>query len=216
MAHFKSNLRDIEFNLFEVLNRQDLLGSAPHEDLDAQTAGDILQEVNRLAAGPIAESYPAGDRNPPVFDRETASVRVPEAFAKSYHAFMDAEWFRLELPHELGGTAAPRSLCWAVAELILGANPAVWMYASGALFAHALWQLGTPDQRRFARQAVERRWTATMVLTGQAVHHRRRARPGREHLPFCPRPARGRWPRYQGTIHVPGAEVPGRPRRLAR
>jgi len=165
MAHFKSNLRDIEFNLFEVLNRQDLLGSAPHEDLDAQTAGDILQEVNRLAAGPIAESYPAGDRNPPVFDRETASVRVPEAFAKSYHAFMDAEWFRLELPHELGGTAAPRSLCWAVAELILGANPAVWMYASGALFAHALWQLGTPDQRRFARQAVERRWTATMVLT---------------------------------------------------
>ena len=27
MGHYKSNLRDIEFNLFEVLNRQDLLGS---------------------------------------------------------------------------------------------------------------------------------------------------------------------------------------------
>src|SRR6266516_1265415 len=78
---------------------------------------------------------------------------------------MDAEWFRLELPAELGGTDAPRSLCWAVAELILGANPAVWMYASGASFARALLVMGTPYQKRFAEFAVERKWTATMALT---------------------------------------------------
>ncbi len=29
MSHYKSNLRDIEFNLFEVLRRQDLLGGPP-------------------------------------------------------------------------------------------------------------------------------------------------------------------------------------------
>jgi len=165
MAHYKSNLRDIEFNLFEVLNRQAMLGSAPHEELDEQTARGILAEVNRLAIGPLAESFTKSDRHPPVFDRATHSVRIPEAFARSFRAFMDAEWFRLELPAELGGTAAPRSLCWAVAELILGANPAVWMYASGASFAHALWLMGTPEQRRFAERAVEGRWSATMVLT---------------------------------------------------
>jgi alkylation response protein AidB-like acyl-CoA dehydrogenase len=165
MAHFKSNLRDIEFNLFEVLNRQGLLGSAPHEDLDEETARGILDEVNRLATGPLAQSFADGDRNPPVFDPATHSVRIPEAFARSFHAFMDAEWFRLELPTELGGSAAPRSLCWAVAELILGANPGVWIYASGASFAHALWLMGTPEQRRFAERAVEGKWTATMVLT---------------------------------------------------
>jgi alkylation response protein AidB-like acyl-CoA dehydrogenase len=165
MTHFKSNLRDIEFNLFEVLGRQDLLGRAPHADLDVPTARGILAEVERLAAGPIAASYAASDRNPPEFDPRTATVKIPAEFAKSYQAFMDAEWFRLELPHELGGTAAPRSLCWAVAELILGANPAVWMYASGAAFAHAVWQMGTPEQQRFARHAIDRRWTATMVLT---------------------------------------------------
>ena len=27
MGHYKSNLRDIEFNLFEMLGRQDVLGS---------------------------------------------------------------------------------------------------------------------------------------------------------------------------------------------
>jgi len=165
MAHFKSNLRDIEFNLFEVLNRHELLGETPHEELDEETARGILEEVDRLATGPLAESFVDSDRNPPVFDLATHSVRMPEAFAKSFHAFVDAEWFRLELPPELGGSAAPRSLCWAVAELVLGANPAVWMYGNGASFAKALWLMGTPEQKRFAETAVERKWTATMVLT---------------------------------------------------
>ena len=165
MAHFKSNLRDIEFNLFEVLNRQELLGSAPHDELDVETARGMLEEVNRLACGPLADSFVDADRHPPVFDQATHSVRLPESFARSFRAFADAEWFRLELPAELGGLAAPRSLIWSVAELVLGANPAVWMYGSGAAFAKALYMLGTDDQKRFAELAVERGWTPTMVLT---------------------------------------------------
>ncbi len=165
MGHYKSNLRDIEFNLFEVLRTQDVLGAEPYPDLDEETARGILDEVNRLATGPIAESFAEADRNPPVFDPATSSVRMPAGFRKSFAAFMDAEWFRLELPTELGGTAAPRSLCWAVAELILGANPAVWMYASGAAFARALLLMGTPYQQRFAELAAARKWTATMALT---------------------------------------------------
>jgi alkylation response protein AidB-like acyl-CoA dehydrogenase len=165
MGHYKSNLRDIEFNLFEVLNRQDLLGSEYFPEIDEETARGILDEVNRLATGPIADSFAEADRNPPVFDPETWSVRMPEAFKKSFRAFQDAEFFRLELPAELGGTEAPRSLHWAVAELILGANPAVWMYASGASMAHALWRMGTPEQKQFAQIAIDRKWTATMALT---------------------------------------------------
>jgi alkylation response protein AidB-like acyl-CoA dehydrogenase len=165
MTHFKSNLRDIEFNLFEVLNRQQVLGAPPHEDLDEETARHMLAEVERLAAGPLAESFADADRHPPVFDPATHTVTMPESFARSFRAWMDAEWFRLELPPELGGSAAPRSLCWSVAELVLGANPAVWMYASGAAFCKAIYLLGTDEQKRFATRAVERGWTATMVLT---------------------------------------------------
>jgi len=165
MTHFKSNLRDIEFNLFEMLNRQELLGSAPYEDTDADTARGILAEVARLAAGPLAASFADGDRHPPVYDPASRSVTMPESFARSFHEFMDGEWFRLELPPELGGSAAPRSLWWSVAELVLGSNSAIWMYASGAAFAKALYSLGTAEQRHFAEQAVQRGWTATMVLT---------------------------------------------------
>jgi alkylation response protein AidB-like acyl-CoA dehydrogenase len=165
MSHYKSNLRDIEFNLFEVLRRQDLLGQPPYPELDEETVRGILGELERMAAGPLAESFADADRNPPVFDPATNSVRVPESLRKSFRTFMDAEWYRLSLPAELGGTQAPRSLNWALAELILGSNPAIWMYSSGHTMARVLWELGTPEQKRFAEQAIEQEWGATMVLT---------------------------------------------------
>jgi alkylation response protein AidB-like acyl-CoA dehydrogenase len=165
MSHYKSNLRDIEFNLFEVLRRQDLLGQPPYPELDEETVRGILGELERMATGPLAESFADADRNPPVFDPATNSVRIPESLRKSFRTFMDAEWYRLSLPAELGGTQAPRSLNWALAELILGSNPAIWMYSSGHTMARVLWELGTPEQKRFAEQAIEHEWGATMVLT---------------------------------------------------
>ncbi|HEV2376113.1 MAG TPA: acyl-CoA dehydrogenase [Streptosporangiaceae bacterium] len=165
MGHYRSNLRDIEFNLFEVLRRQDLLGGPPFADLDEETARGILAEVNRLAVGPLADSFADADRHPPVFDPATGSVVMPESFRKSYRAFMDGQWYSVELPTDLGGVGAPRTLGWAVAELVLGANPAIWMYASGPMMAMVLWLEGTPEQKRFAQIAVERGWTSTMVLT---------------------------------------------------
>ncbi|WP_433145998.1 acyl-CoA dehydrogenase [Actinomadura nitritigenes] len=165
MGHYKSNLRDLEFNLFEVFKRQDLLGSGPYADLDEDTVRSILDEVNRLAEGPLADSFEDADRNPPKFDPATGTVEMPESFKKSFKAWMDAEWYRLDLAPEFGGSGAPRSLTWAVAEQVLGANPAVYMFASGPGFAQILWHIGTPEQKRFAELALERQWGATMVLT---------------------------------------------------
>src|SRR5579863_3679157 len=165
MSHYKSNLRDIEFNLFELLGRQEVLGTGPFAEIDEETARDMLAEVNKLALGPVAESFADADRNPPVFDPATGTVTLPESFRRSFRALMDGEWWRLSVPPELGGTVVPRSLAWAVAEFILGANPAAWMYTNGPTFATVLWKIGTPEQKRFAEQAVEREWGATMVLT---------------------------------------------------
>jgi alkylation response protein AidB-like acyl-CoA dehydrogenase len=165
MSHYKSNLRDVEFNLFEVFNRQELLSKEPFDEIDLDTARGILAEVRRLAEGPLAESFADADRDPPVFDPATGEVKMPESFKKSYRALMDAEWFRLTLPPELGGTNAPRTLGWGAAEFILGSNPAAWMYGAGPTFANTLWRIGTSEQKRFAEMAIERGWTATMVLT---------------------------------------------------
>ncbi|TKK89452.1 acyl-CoA dehydrogenase [Herbidospora galbida] len=165
MGHYKSNIRDLEFNLFEVFNRGELFGTGPFAEIDEETAHAILDEVVRLAEGPIAASFTDADRNPPVFDPATGTVTMPKSFVESYNAWVDAEWWRLELQPELGGTPGPRSLSWAVAEMVLGANPAVWMFACGPQFAHVLHELGNDDQKRFAQLAVDRRWGSTMVLT---------------------------------------------------
>ncbi|BFO13712.1 hypothetical protein SHKM778_01000 [Streptomyces sp. KM77-8] len=107
MGHYKSNLRDIEFNLFEVLGRDKLYGSGPFEEMDVDTAKSILDELTRLAENELAESFTDADRNPPVFDPETGTAPVPASFKKSYQAFMDSEYWRLGVSESIGGTTAP-------------------------------------------------------------------------------------------------------------
>ncbi|MER6999815.1 acyl-CoA dehydrogenase [Streptomyces sp. NPDC000410] len=165
MGHYKSNLRDIEFNLFEVLGRDKLYGTGPFAEMDVETAKSILDEIARLAENDLAESFEDADRNPPVFDPATNTAPVPASFKKSYKAFMDSEYWRLGLPEEIGGTTSPRSLIWAYAELLLGSNPAIWMYSSGPAFAGVLFDEGNDVQKKIAEIAVEKRWGSTMVLT---------------------------------------------------
>ncbi len=165
MGHYKSNLRDLEFNLFEVFGRQELLGQGPYADVDVDTARQMIREVGRLAENELAESLLESDRTPPVFDPRTYSVTMPEAFTRSYRAYMDAEWWRMDVPVELGGTVVPPSLRWALAELVLGSNPAVHMYSAGMSFAKVLYSLGTDDQKKLAGYQVDKQWGATMVLT---------------------------------------------------
>ncbi|MBW8750163.1 MAG: acyl-CoA dehydrogenase [Propionibacteriales bacterium] len=165
MSHYKTNIRDIEFNLFEVLGRDEILGQGPFEAIDGDTARSIIAEMDRLAREDLAASYEDSDRNPPVFDPETNTAPLPESFKKSYQAWMDAEYWRLQINEELGGTPAPSSLNWALAELILGANAPIWMYACGPAFAGVIQRNGIDRDKRIAQLMVEKQWGATMVLT---------------------------------------------------
>ncbi|WP_237572904.1 acyl-CoA dehydrogenase [Mycolicibacterium lacusdiani] len=165
MSHYKSNVRDQVFNLFEVFGLDKALGEGSYSDLDVDTAREMLAEVSRLAEGPIAESFADSDRNPPVFDPETHTVKLPEPFKKSVRAVTEGGWDKIGLDEELGGVAMPRALQWALVEHILGANPAVYMYAMGAGFANIFYNQATEEQKKWAILAAERGWTSTMVLT---------------------------------------------------
>ncbi len=165
MGHYKSNVRDLEFNLFEVLGVQDRLGKGVLAESDEETARGVLTELNKLASGPLADSYADADRNPPVYDPKTFSVKIPESFKKSYQALMDGEWWRLGLPNELGGFGLPPTVQWAAAELILGANAPLFMYMAGPSFAGIVDKNGTEEQKHWAQVMIDRGWGATMVLT---------------------------------------------------
>ncbi|OZC67613.1 acyl-CoA dehydrogenase [Rhodococcus sp. 06-470-2] len=165
MGHYKSNLRDLEFNLFELFGLDETLEGDNFGDMDGEVARDMLREVVRLAEGPLAESFADADRNPPVFDPETHSLKLPDSFKKSFKALYDGEWWRVGLDEEVGGMAAPRNLLWGINEMLLGSQPAAFMYSAGPGFANILFHNGTDEQKEWAKVIVERGWGATMVLT---------------------------------------------------
>jgi len=165
VSHYKSNVRDQVFNLFEVYGIDRAFGEGDYADLDVDTARDMLAEISKLAEGPIAESFVDGDRNPPVFDPNTHSVALPAAFKKSMRALLDGGWDKVGLSEELGGMPMPRALQWALIEHILGANPAAYMYAMGSGMCEIFYHNGTDEQKKWAVLAAEQGWGATMVLT---------------------------------------------------
>ena len=165
MGHYIANVRDLEFNLFELLDLGAVLGTGSYGDLDVETARTILAEAARLAEGPVAESFAFADRNPPVFDPDEHTISVPDELVKTVQVIKEAGWWRLMLNEEIGGMAAPPPLAWAVNEMIICANPSANFFCLGPLMAQALYVEGNEEQRRWAAEGVERGWAATMVLT---------------------------------------------------
>ena len=165
MSHYIANLRDIEFCLFDLLGREKVMGTDPYGEVDRDTAMGMLEEVKRLCENDLAASFVEGDRIGTDFNKATGDVKLPESFKKSYKAYVDGEWWRVDAPVELGGMKIPPSVRWAIAEMVLGSNPAIHIYASGYAFAQVAHVLGTDEQKKIAKLMVDKHWGATMQLT---------------------------------------------------
>ena len=164
MGHYRSNVRDLEFNLFEVLGLDAVLDSGAYGDLDTATVREILREVARLSEGPIADSFIEADRNPPRFVPDEHTITVPDSVRPAVTAFKDAGWWRIGLSEVVGGIPAPAPVAWAVNEMMVCANPAIQWY-NLPVMSQVLALVGTEQQKRWARIGLERGWTGTMALT---------------------------------------------------
>jgi hypothetical protein len=51
MSHYKANVRDLEFNLFEVLDLEKALATGEFGDLDGEAIREMLAGAARLAQG---------------------------------------------------------------------------------------------------------------------------------------------------------------------
>ena len=164
MSHYKTNLRDIEFNLFEVLGLGAHLTKEPFEDFDSDTVKHILLELERLATEDMAASFADADRNPPKL--VDGKVELPASLKKSLDAYYDGGWDMLGVPKDLGGLGAPNMVRWAGQEMLVGANPSAFFFIIGGLMAVVIGEVGTPEQSElWAKRMMERRWGGTMVLT---------------------------------------------------
>jgi len=165
LGHYKSNVRDIEFNLFEMFDTDEVLKTGKFEGLDTDTVKIMLEEASKLAEGPVAAAYESSDRVPPTFDPETHDVSLPQDFKDSVNAWTEADWEKIGLIEEVGGIPAPATVSWAINEFMCGALPAGFFYLAGPAFASLLYKNGNEEQKHWAQMAVEKNWGATMVLT---------------------------------------------------
>ncbi len=163
--HYKHNLRDLNFNLFEFLDiGRSSLGKAPFGDFDETAARQTLETFAEVCLKEMAPSFSESDHNPPKL--ENGTVTLPPGLQRAMAAYHESGMSQLELPVHLGGMGAPPSLGWAAFELMVGANPAVAFYTLGGVLARVIDRLGTGSQKkRYLPAMMERRWVGTMVLT---------------------------------------------------
>jgi hypothetical protein len=164
--HYKPNLRDIFFQLFEVLAIQSTaLGKPPFETMDEDSVRAALEGLLEVMLSSWAPAFAEGDRIGAAFDGKD-NVALPPGYHKALAAYYDGGWNKLELPEHLGGFGAPPSVQWAAFELMAGANPSVCFYILGDQMAKVIDMLGTPAQKqRYVPNMLDQHWGATMVLT---------------------------------------------------
>jgi len=163
--HYRPNLRDIFFNLFEVLEIQSsVLGKAPFESMDEDTARTSLEGFLEVMQATWTPGFVSGDREGATFDGK-GNVKLPAAYHKALDAYYEGGWNKLELPESMGGYGAPPSVRWSAFELMAGANPAVCFYVLGNVMATIIERLGTPAQKQRYQAMTDQHWGATMVLT---------------------------------------------------
>lgn len=165
-SHYRSNVRDIEFNLFEVLGANEYYGEAAFSAIDHDQARFVLDELDRFVrTSSWSSSFAVTDREP-LHRSDEGDVTIPQALHEALTEFYDAGWHLLPLPTDLGGGGAPPTLRWAATELLSGSHATASLWPIGPLMAGVIDRVGTAGQRdAFALPMIERRWGGTMVLT---------------------------------------------------
>lgn len=160
MAVYKTDLRDIYFNLFEFLK--------VHEHADGFDEGDlkdIVREFDKFVENEIFPARILGDAEG--VKVEDGMVKVPECFKKAKQTYYENGWFGLGQPEEIGGMPAPISIYMVKQSLSVGANVAFMMYPGLTKAAlNCILEVGSDDQKqKYVAPIMDGTWGGTMCLT---------------------------------------------------
>jgi len=159
MAKFRTDLRDVYFNLFDYLNVSD------GTDFQDQDLKDIVEEFNKFVESEIWPTREAGDLEGVKLTSD--GVKVPACFKPALEQYYQNGWFALGKPEDIGGMPAPHTVSFVCTSIYCGANMGFSMYsglAEGAM--NVINQIGDQKQKDlFIPPMMEGRWGGTMCLT---------------------------------------------------
>ncbi|MBB5465204.1 hypothetical protein HDG32_001308 [Paraburkholderia sp. CI2] len=126
---YQAPLRDMRFVMDEWLDATSWWRDVPDwQDLDSQTAQQVLEEAARFVEERIAPLNASADLEGCRFD--AGKVTTPAGFRESYAEFVEAGWPTLSLDTGHGGQGLPQLLDVALQEMLAGANHA-WLMSPG-------------------------------------------------------------------------------------
>lgn len=159
------NRRDLDFQLFEVLDTCALISRQVHADHDASTFGAVLDVAQSIAADKFQTHYREADLNEPhVVD---GKVQIIPQVREALNAFAEAGFMTADRPFEDGGQQLPFTLLQACLACFQAANIGTSSYnfltISGAAVIR---EFGTPEQiATYMRPMLEARYLGTMCLS---------------------------------------------------
>jgi len=160
MGTYRTDLKDVYFNLFDVLevdkNREDV----GRDDIVA-----VIDEMDKFVANEVFPSRTPSDEEGVKLTDE--GVKVGESLKKPHGAYYENGWYGLNLPEEIGGMEVPNVIELVCGSMCSSANMAWMMYPTltkGAM--RVIYLKGTEEQKaKYIPKMMDGTWGGTMCLT---------------------------------------------------
>jgi alkylation response protein AidB-like acyl-CoA dehydrogenase len=165
MAQQIADRRDIDFVIWEQMAGENILKYDAYKEFNRKTCDMIISEARKLAIKEVLPTLQEGDHQGVRF--ENGEVKTPDCFQRVHQLLLAGEWGNLSVPQEMGGQGTPGVVSAAAAEYFMGANWALYSYASmGNGTARMIQNYGTEEQKKmYVNRLVTGEWGGTMLLT---------------------------------------------------
>jgi len=166
MVTYAAPLDDIRYLLHELLDYEGQVAGLPgFEEASRELVDAVLEEGAKFCENELLPLNRSGDEEGCSF--ENGVVRTPKGFKELYQAFCEAGWNGLSLSPDYGGQGLPKTLQFAMTELICSTNLSFGMYPGLTHGACNALELHGSDQQKetFLPNMIHGRWSGTMCLT---------------------------------------------------
>jgi butyryl-CoA dehydrogenase len=157
--------RDVDFNLFDVLQIDKLLSRPLYADLDREIFNAVLDTAETIAASHFQSFYRKSDLNEPSL--ENGAVHTLPELKAAIDAFTDAGFMSAHAPADEGGQQLPVSIIQAAYAFFQAANIGASIYYFLTVSAgNVIRAYGTDMQKtKFLRPMLDGRFLGTMCLS---------------------------------------------------
>ena len=166
MLTYEAPLEDFRFDLYELWRYPQRIATLPGcEEAGGELLDAVLEEAARFCTQELLPLNQSGDEEGCRF--ENGVVRTPKGFPEAYAAFAGGGWCGLACSPEYGGQGLPKTLQFAINEIVCATNLSFGMYPGLSYGAyHALELYGSEDLKKaYLPKLTDGTWSGTMCLT---------------------------------------------------